>query len=246
MRSIGFSTGALAYADFNLALHILENKRTKVVELSALREAELEPLVDALDALDLTRYSYVSFHAPSRFTNERQTIQILNRVADRGWPIIVHPDTIQDFSAWQSFGGLLLIENMDKRNTAGRTARELAGIFEKLPHANLCFDLGHCRQVDPTMNESCLILRQFGDRLKQLHVSEVNTRSTHDPLSISSVGAFLKVAEMIPENVPAILESPVSEDEVLFEIEKARIALQHSATRETQNYALRVMQFAAY
>jgi hypothetical protein len=126
------------------------------VELSALREAELEPLVHAIDSLDLDGFRYISMHAPSHYEqkHEARIITLLKQVWRRRWPIVVHPDTMDDFSAWNSFGDLLLDENMDKRNSTGRTRDELAVIFAKLPNARLCFDLGHCRQVDPTMTES--------------------------------------------------------------------------------------------
>lgn len=227
MRPIGFSTGALAYGDFQLGLRILRNKHVRAIELSALRENELPPLVDALDTLDLAGFTYVSVHAPSKYEPgcEKEIITLLANVAKRKWPIIVHPDTIHDFSAWHVFGDLLFIENMDKRNLTGRSAQELADVFHKLPNARLCFDLGHCRQVDPTMNESYLILQKFGTQLGQLHVSEVNSRSTHDPLSDASVAAFEKIANLIPEEVPVILESPVSPEEVVSEIQRARLAL---------------------
>lgn len=227
MRPIGFSTGALAYSDFQLGLKILRNNNTRTIELSALRENELSPLVGALDSLDLTDFTYVSVHAPSKYEpiREKEIIALLTKAAKRKWPIIVHPDTIYNFSAWHVFADLLFIENMDKRNLTGRTARELSDVFQKLPQARLCFDLGHCRQVDPTMNEAYLILQEFGTRLGQLHVSEVNSRSTHDPLSDASIGAFEKIAYLIPEDVPVILESPVSPDEVEPEIQRARLAL---------------------
>ncbi len=235
MRPIGFSTGALAYGDFRRGLDILRGKDTSAVELSALREYELEPLIAALDSLDLSSFKYVSFHAPSKYDQQHETavIDLLGAVVSRGWRIVLHPDAIYDFSAWKQFGHSLLIENMDKRNTKGRTASELARIFEELPEAGLCFDIGHCRQVDPTMNESNLILREFQSRLTQLHMSEVNSRSTHDAMSGASISAFGKVAFLIPENVPVILESPVQDVEVLHEIENARLALPiRSATYE--------------
>jgi hypothetical protein len=47
MRPIGFSTGALAFADFLNGLAMLRDKHTTAVELSALREKELARLVDA-------------------------------------------------------------------------------------------------------------------------------------------------------------------------------------------------------
>jgi hypothetical protein len=246
MRPIGFSTGALGHSDFRLGLRILRKKSTRVVELSALREAELAPLINALDTLDLLQFTYVSLHAPSRYekSREEEIIRLLQDVVSRRWPIILHPDTIYDPSAWESFGDLLLIENMDKRNPTGRTARELSYFFRKLPRAGLCFDIGHCRQVDPTMNESYLILKEFGDRLRQVHVSEVNTRSTHDPLSGASIAAFEKISYLIPEAVPVILESPVQEREVGAEIEKARLALPLVASKRSRKLHLKPLQNA--
>jgi len=82
--------------------------------------------------------------------------------------------------------------------------------------------MGHCRQVDPTMNEAYLILREFPHKLRQLHVSEVSSRSTHDPLSSASITAFEMMACLVPEHIPIILESPVQEAEVRQEIERAR------------------------
>ncbi len=65
MRQIGFSTGALALGDFRAALRMLAGKNCSAVELSALRQEELAPLVVQLDDLDLSNFEYVSFHAPS-------------------------------------------------------------------------------------------------------------------------------------------------------------------------------------
>jgi hypothetical protein len=179
----------------------------------------------------------ISVHAPSKYDSEieQDVVRLLRGVANRGWPIVLHPDAIYDFAGWSAFGPLLLIENMDKRNDCARTAHELSKIFAKLPEARLCFDIGHCRQVDPTMNEAYLILRAFGDRLGQLHVSEVNSRSTHDPLSTASLEAFGKVAFLIPENIPVILESTVSEVEIEREIELARRALPVPSSTSREN-----------
>ncbi len=237
MRLVGFSTGALAYSDFRLGFKIIRDSHARAIELSALRENELSPLVDAVAALDLTEFSYISVHAPSKYApaREDELIALLQRVAERQWPIVVHPDAIQNFSAWENFKHLLLVENMDKRNLVGRTAKELHEVFKKLPEAKLCFDLGHCRQVDPTMNESCLILQQFAGRLGQLHVSEVNSRSTHDPLSDAAINAFAKIASFIPENIPVILESTVPPGDVHAEIQRARLALPISPSANGTN-----------
>ena len=50
--------------------------RLQAVELSALRENELVPLLNDLDSLDLHQFSSVSIHAPSEFSAAQEpTIQ---------------------------------------------------------------------------------------------------------------------------------------------------------------------------
>jgi aryl-phospho-beta-D-glucosidase BglC (GH1 family) len=72
-----------------------------------------------------------------------------------------------------------------------------------------CFDIGHARQVDSTMTKAYFILKTFGSRLRQAHVTEVSTRSKHDPLSLASILAFREVAardlETSAGRVPLIL-----------------------------------------
>jgi hypothetical protein len=227
MRPIGFSTGALAYADFRRALLMMQGQEVQAIELSALRQAELCPLLEALDTLDVGCFSHVSIHAPSQFdhTGEAMAWERLRAQLFRRWPVVVHPDALTDWTRWREFGPLLCVENMDKRKPIGRTARELDGIFRRVPDASFCFDIGHARQCDPTMTEAFLILREFGPRLRQVHVSEVNTRSKHDPLSYASVVAFQEVAHLIPSHVPLILETPLNIDRLSAEIAMVRKAL---------------------
>jgi endonuclease IV len=139
--------------------------------------------------------------------------------------MIVHPDALTDFGLWREFGSLLCIENMDKRKPLGRTARELDAIFRELPDASLCFDFGHARQCDATMAEAHLILREFGDRLSEVHVSEVSTSSRHGALSFLSVRAFQQVAHLIGEGVPLILETPVPREQMREQMGLAQEAL---------------------
>lgn len=221
MMRIGFSTGALALGDFRLALRMLQHTQCDAIELSALRQAELAPLIEAADSLDLHQFASISFHAPSKIDTvfEREAVELLDRVAAKEWTIVVHPDAITDHSLWKHFGELLAIENMDKRKPVGRYASELVPIFERLPNAGFCFDLGHARQIDPSMAEAGSILRELRARLKLLHISEVNSESKHDPLSLSAVLAFKKVTHLVPDNLPVIVESRVTEDQVTAEIE---------------------------
>jgi hypothetical protein len=227
MRLMGFSTGALARGDFRGALRMLEGKKVCAVELSALRQDELAPLVRQLPELDLRPFKYISFHAPSSMEPSFETtaLQLLEEVAARKWPIIVHPDAMHTPTEWNCLGECLCIENMDKRKPVGQTTRDLARYFEMLPRASLCFDIGHARQVDPTMSEAAAILRRFRSRIQQLHVSEVNTQSKHDALTLESILAFQKVSHLIPPDCPAILESKVEESQIEDEIQNTLMSL---------------------
>lgn len=220
---IGFSTGALAFSDYRAGLHMLSARHISVVELSSLRDRELRPLVGAINGLPLQSFSYVSFHAPSTFSSlsESEVTDLLKEILPRQWPIIVHPDVILNPGLWRELGEWLCIENMDKRKPIGRTSVELERVFQDLPEASFCFDIGHARQVDPTMSEAALLLRRFGNRLKQVHMSEVNSSSKHEPMSFTAVSAFRRIAPMIPLNVPIILESVVPENRIEHEIEIA-------------------------
>jgi hypothetical protein len=229
MRPIGFSTGAVAKGKFQDALCRLRHHCVRVVELSALRLPELAPLVESLDQLDLSDFQFVSFHAPSRFlaADEHSVVELLQSVVDRGIPVVVHPDVIYTVEAWEPFGSLLFLENMDKRKRVGRSARDLRLLFELFPRAQLCFDIGHARQFDPTMAEARMILQALQWRLAEVHISEVNTSSRHDPLSECSISAFRSVAALIPEQIPIVLETLIDQgqSEIPTEIDRARRSL---------------------
>jgi hypothetical protein len=75
------------------------------------------------------------------------------------------------------------------------------------------------------MSEAIAILQRYSTRLIQLHVSEANSQSKHDPLSFESILAFRRVSHLVPGNVPAILESRADQDGIDDEIENARKAL---------------------
>ena len=230
MRPIGYSTGALAYSDFRKALQILAQTTATAVELSALRQNELGPLVEAVGRLSLHQFHHVSFHLPSYIDSgfELQLLDFVDRLPQE-WLLVTHPNIITSWERWDRLGERVCIENMDKRKPIGQTAGQLRAIFERLPNATFCFDLGHAHQIDPTMGEAVLILDECGDRLRQLHVSEVNSESKHDPISLDSALSFSIVSHLILKHIPLILESrlsppsePPSAQQVEHEMEAAR------------------------
>lgn len=236
MRKLGFSTGALALEDFRRGLDLCKTHKLAAVELSALRLPELRPLIDALPGLDLGAFAYVSLHAPSRYLpgEEPMILGLLEKAAARGIPVVVHPDAICDVEAWKSLGPMLLLENMDRRKPVGRSVAELEPLFDRLPAAGFCFDIGHARQFDPSMVEAELLLRRFRGRIRQLHVSEVNTFSRHERLSYLSYFAFRRVASLIPLDAPVILEARVGPEEIGRELRFAQKCLAPEHVREPE------------
>ena len=228
-RPIGFSTGALAKGDFRRALGLLREHRIGAVELSALRIEELPPLLSALPHLELQDFQFVSIHAPSRFEPklEEWVVDCLLPLAEEGHPVVAHPDVLLTPALWSRLGRQLLVENMDRRKPVGRTARELIPVFEQLRAAQFCFDIGHARQIDPSMTEARWMLQTFRDRLAEVHMSEVDAASRHRPISLDAVTAFRSVAEWIPEKVPVILETSIDEgqSEMEAEVRRAQEAL---------------------
>jgi len=221
MRPIGFSTGALAKGDFARGLDAQRNvSGINALELSALRDHELPTLVGAIGSLDLDDFEYVSFHAPSRLAamDEETAFDLLLRVPDT-CPIIVHPELLQTPALWRRIEERLCIENMDARKTTGRTVSELRTLFDTFPEATFCLDLGHARQIDPTMISAILMLREFGHRLRQLHVSDVGPRGQHLPLGATARNSFARVARFVPDDCPIIIESIIAIDAIERELD---------------------------
>lgn len=228
MKPIGFSTGALALGDFRRALRSLSEFDVSAVELSALRLDELASLLSALTSLDLRRFRYVSVHAPSKFAaaEEEGIIDQLKHVADRGFNVVLHPDAMHDVKAWRRLGRRLCIENMDKRKPVGRTASELREFFTHLPEAGLCFDIAHARQVDSSMTVAYRLLREFRDRIRQVHISEVDTSSKHARMSTAAIADYAEVAHLIPDDAAVIVEAQVDDSQIASELLLAGQALQ--------------------
>ncbi len=224
MASVGFSTGALAKGDFRRGIELQRRPAITAIELSALRVGELDDLLSSLGALDLGQFSHVSFHAPSSLEalREAEVVEKIRRLVPREWPVILHPDVIGDFSLWQTLEARLCLENMDQRKPIGRTVRELKRFFRELPAARFCLDLGHARQVDPTMTEAMELLDAFGARLAQIHVSEVDDASRHVALSSPSIRAFQRMCRYIEADCPWIIESQVAPAAIDREIENVR------------------------
>jgi len=53
------------------------------------------------------------------------------------------------------------------------------------------------------------MLQEFGDRLRELHVSEVGPRGEHLPLGATTRQAFARVLHLVPPDCPLTSESMI-------------------------------------
>lgn len=222
-RPIGFSTGALAAGDFRRALGMVSGSDLSAVELSALRDHELGPLIRSIPYLDLGGFEYRSIHAPSKLVGltEADLVTTLGVGASWGFTVIAHPNIITQPELWAVLGPKLLIENMDKRKP-GRTVEELRPLFEILPEAGWCLDVAHAHQIDTTMGVARELIKAFGDRLRQIHISEIDNAGRHHALSVVTIWAVQSISKLLPERCPAIIESIVPASGIPKEVEAVK------------------------
>lgn len=179
------------------------------VELAALSEPELGPLIDYLGAISSLPFRYLSVHAPSkqRALPEDELVAALAGLPAFVDAIVVHPDLIEDPAAYRPLGFRLVLENMDSRKASGHHGEELEALFEELPDAGFCFDVAHAWSVDPEMEVGEDLLDRFACRLRQVHLSSVDEHRSHVPLRADHEALFGPLLDRC-RDVPWLLEAP--------------------------------------
>lgn len=212
---VGASTGYMEGLRDDWDAQVEEASRVSVfaVELSALSEKQLFPLMRWLASNPSLPFRYLSIHGPSKDREMREGALAgeLGALAERVNAIVMHPDTIEDFDPFRGLGRKLLLENMDSRKGHGRTPEELVSAFGQLPDAGFCFDIAHAWSIDPTMGVAGELLDAFGDRLRHVHLSSLSAELHHVPLTKQDEELFRPTLERCVD-VPWILEAPPRED----------------------------------
>lgn len=203
MHLIGWSTGALLpkgnKSNYQLAIDLLKTTSFTAIEFSVLREQELPIFLENLPHLDTIGFNHISFHiSKHKNLTEKEIFKKIQPVIEKGWLIVHHPDIITDFGIWKQLGSQLCIENMDGRKQDGRSVKELERYFNNLPDASMCFDIGHVKQIDPSMKLGKEICQIFGQKIKIIHLSEVdNTFYSHSPINDKSLEDFAEIINFL-------------------------------------------------
>lgn len=208
---VGASTGYMAdlRADWRAQIDEATEISEFAVELSALSEAELEPLSEFLASHPSLPFRYLSIHGPSKDLrmSDEELVERLCFIGRWAAGIVMHPDTIESFVPYQRLGEKLVLENMDARKNWGRNRAELARAFAQLPEAGFCFDIAHAWSIDENMGVAHDLLDAFGHRLRQVHLSSLSPELHHIPLTEADEELFRPVLERCID-VPWILEAP--------------------------------------
>lgn len=211
---LGVSTGYMddLRGDWGAQIERARSFSPFAIELSALREDEVEGLERYLQSSPALPFRYLSVHGPSkeRAMSERSLARRLERLSASAQAVVMHPDTIADPAPWRALGRKLVLENMDVRKRDGRTVEELEHWFSELPQAGFCFDVAHAFSLDETMLAAAELLDAFRTRLRHLHVSSLSAGGHHVALSEEHEELFAPLLHRCLD-VPWILEAPPRE-----------------------------------
>lgn len=177
------------------------------IELSALSEEEVDPLVTYLGHRPALPFRYVSVHAPTknRSMPESELIRRLGSLSNRVRTILTHPDVVEDATAYRRLGRRLCFENLDSRKSFGITVDDLHQLFDAVPEAGFVFDIAHAHEADPSMRLASDLLDRFRGRLRHVHLSSIR-EGRHVPLTPEDETLFLPLLRRCLD-VPWILEA---------------------------------------
>jgi sugar phosphate isomerase/epimerase len=209
--NFGIATGAFVRERevWTLAVGRAAAEGWPFLELTALGdESRLDALLPLLDdpALGLERFGRVSVHAPVRFLASARDAAGKIGVVARAYDVVVHPDVYWDELWLRELGSRAVFENMDVTKRFGATVVDLELVFERFPEAGLCLDVAHVWTNDPSLSLAHELLDRFHDRLRQLHVSEIELEGEHRPTTDADLTLYGPVLERCPD-VPWLLET---------------------------------------
>ncbi|MEI6378978.1 MAG: hypothetical protein WCO55_04935 [Candidatus Falkowbacteria bacterium] len=214
MKRIGLSTGM--YYKFFSSLEPGVIKRCHDISTSALEICCVGGIcdkgfwLDDLPAELLSDIDFLSIHAPSShisYGDNRFSYDILDAL-QRAWDkltldhIVFHPDTIKDWNIFRSYDFNIAIENMDNRKAFGTKPGQLQEVFDKID-CGFVLDLNHCYSNDQSMLLADSFLKEFSDRLVEIHISGYT--SYHEMLHQTKQEAIERYLGML--DAPIIIES---------------------------------------
>lgn len=213
MAHIGFSTGAMhtSYFPIEEMAKLFKSIECNAVELSFGTFGVLKEF-NITDGLleTLSKYELVTIHAPwaegARYDkNSTAAINKLKEICSvqKIYGIVLHPNTVDDYTLIEKSGLPFLIENMDNKARCGTHPSE----FEKLKkdyNFGFVLDLQHAYMHDPTMQLAGELMEAMEGRIREFHVSGELKGKPHSLLHHSDNSNV--IIGMLRSDMPIILE----------------------------------------
>jgi hypothetical protein len=215
MRELyGIATGSYVAEreDWRRAIDRARSEGWRFVELTAVFESLESSLARVLAEDDrlLDGFERVSLHAPIRATSGPSLVEEIAALPLDG-DVIFHPDAWAGERGLDRLGTRVLFENMDIAKRFGRTPDDLRTVFARHPDAGFCLDVAHVWTNDPSLRLGHDLLDEFGDRLREAHVSGIEPDGTHRPTTRADLELYRPLLERC-RGVPWILEAVVAEE----------------------------------
>lgn len=222
MNNVGFSTGCFYKTQDGLSsevINIFREMDHEVIEIM-FHSVSDTPRFERLVPSDFSGFKFISLHAPIyrgkhqkvEYIKSLKAIESMHREIEFDL-IILHPDMFDDFVLLKNFNLPYAVENMDSRKRSCQGVKDLEDIFNKID-ASFVLDVNHVFTNDKTMALADELLKKFGSKLKEVHVSGFDT--FHEPLFKTKQDFMLKVLGKV--KVPVIIESGLNDiDEALKE-----------------------------
>ena len=221
---IGFSTGFL-YKTKNYdrvsieAVKLIQSIGCNAIEFMTINRENLQKIFDNISRDKLKKFEFVSLHLPKGIFQEdkrEETIEVLELVQKiheklKLNNVVIHPDEVSDWSVFSKFSFPFAIENMDNRKKTHKSINDMRKTFQ-ITSAKMVLDVNHCFANDATMKLAQDFIKEFGDRMNEVHLS--GFVDFHEPL-------FQTKQEEILNSVPGI-ELPIIIESGCENIEDAK------------------------
>lgn len=160
---------------------------------------------------DLAHFSRISLHAPAiAYGLNIETKRVFEKIDHLHSLrpldcVVVHPDTVENFSVFRNVSWPVAFENMDWQKSNFQTAESMKCVFDAVPKAGLVLDVNHIYTNDKSMSIVNQFYDLYSDRLRQYHIS--GFKLLHDSLFLTKQEEILRAVK-IPF-VPLVIESQV-------------------------------------
>lgn len=240
--NFGFSTGCLHKSGLTLRgqLELIAKTGCTAVELNFLRANDLVANRNADVCRDeLGPFQYVSLHAPIYpYSRDNGTFDIFAAIRKinktRGLDlVVVHPDTVRDFSVFDNLNFPVAFENMDIRKNFGLTPSDMLATVDKNDEWRMVLDVNHAftNNIDDT---DCQFAAAFWQKLHpwidQVHLSGyAPPEHNHWPLFKTKQDFIIRSIENL--GLPIIVESVLAPYELIEERDYILRILEESRSR---------------